>query len=149
MGRITSVSNRLAAMSEPAKTDAATKNAPTAAIVAMTKVTANSTTALAASAGNRVGTAASVERIIPVEYSPEMTSTPSTATTSWPKYAPNVEACTSSSAWASLDRPAASAAPAGPPPLTKLSDIRSAMPSASTTRITYDQTVERSLRSLI
>ena len=45
----------------------------------------NSTTAFAQSAGSRFGTAVSVERIMPVEYSPLITSTPSTATTSCPK----------------------------------------------------------------
>ena len=50
------------------------------ATVDTTKIETASTTALAHSAGRRRGTAARVERIIPVEYSPVMTSTPSTTT---------------------------------------------------------------------
>src|SRR5688500_14835448 len=125
-------------MPASANTADATKNAPTVETTPTAKVTANNTTALAARAGNRERTAASVERNIPVEYSPVITSTPSTATTSWPKNAPNVEPCTSRSACAPFDRPEASVSP-----LRKLSDITSAIPSASTTTITYDQTVER------
>ncbi|GGT90305.1 hypothetical protein GCM10010208_11520 [Actinomadura livida] len=43
------------------------------------------TRALAHSIGSRRGTASSVARIMPVEYSAEITRTPRTQTTSWPK----------------------------------------------------------------
>src|SRR4051794_27653056 len=56
--------------------------------VATTTVTAARTTALAASTGTRVGTAASVERIMPVEYSPVISSAPSTAMGSMPIWKP-------------------------------------------------------------
>ena len=75
------------------------------------KVATNSTIALAASAGRRFGTAVSVERIMPVVYSPLMTSTPSTPTTSWPKNTPNTEDCTMSETWSSAGMPEASAPP--------------------------------------
>src|SRR3954453_19091103 len=57
----------------------------TAATAAVTTLNA---IALAMSTGTRVGTAASVERIIPVEYSPVMTSAPSTAMVSIPIWKP-------------------------------------------------------------
>ncbi len=45
---------------------------------ASTNVTSPKTPAFAHNTGSRLGTAANVERIIPVEYSPLITSTPST-----------------------------------------------------------------------
>ena len=61
-------------------------NAPT---VPTTRATSPNTAALDHSTGSRRGTAASVERIMPVEYSPAVTSTPSTPSASWAKLVPN------------------------------------------------------------
>ena len=47
------------------------------------KVTAAKTASLAHRTGRRRGTAMRLERIIPVAYSPVMTSTPSTPMASW------------------------------------------------------------------
>jgi len=47
-----------------------------------TSVTTPKTNVFAQSTGSRLGTALKLARIIPVEYSPVMTSTPSTATAS-------------------------------------------------------------------
>ena len=51
-------------------------------------MTTERTSALAHSAGQPLGTAVRVVRIMPVEYSPVMTSTPRTATTSLARSAP-------------------------------------------------------------
>ena len=51
-------------------------------------VTAPNTAAFAASTRGRFGIAASVDRIIPEEYSPVITSTPSTPIRSWPSASP-------------------------------------------------------------
>ncbi len=56
-------------------------DSPTATTV-VTAVTTPTTIIFAASAGRRLGTAESVERIMPVEYSPVTVSAPSTATAS-------------------------------------------------------------------
>ncbi len=55
-----------------------------------TNIITTSTASFASSAGRRVGTAANVERIIPVPYSPLITSTPSTAAMSCVKVVPAV-----------------------------------------------------------
>ncbi len=60
-------------------------NAPT---VATTRATSPYTAALDHSTGSLRGTAARVERIMPVEYSPAVTSTPSTPRASWAKFVP-------------------------------------------------------------
>src|SRR4051812_8102707 len=57
-------------------------------IVATAAVTTATAIAFATSTGTRVGTATSVERIIPVEYSPVMSSAPSTAMVSMPSWKP-------------------------------------------------------------
>src|SRR2546423_154494 len=54
------------------------KNAANALISLTTNETTANTTAFAPSTGSRVGTAENVERIEPVPYSPDTTSTPST-----------------------------------------------------------------------
>ncbi|MEV6872388.1 hypothetical protein [Amycolatopsis sp. NPDC051128] len=59
------------------------RNAANAATSPTTNVTAANTAAFAASTGVRAGTAENVERICPVVYSPETTSTPSTPKASW------------------------------------------------------------------
>ena len=51
-----------------------------------TKVTAAKTPSLAHSTGSRRGAAMRLERIIPVEYSPLMTSTPRTPIASWARW---------------------------------------------------------------
>lgn len=56
--------------------------------VPTTSATSPNTAALDHSTGSRRGTAASVERIMPVEYSPAVTSTPSTPRASWAKFVP-------------------------------------------------------------
>ena len=55
-----------------------TKNANNDDTSIVTRVTAANTATFAHSIGRRFGTAASVERIMPLEYSPAMISTPST-----------------------------------------------------------------------
>lgn len=61
-------------------------NAPS---VPTARATSPNTAALDHSTGSRRGTAASVERIMPVEYSPAVTSTPSTPRANWAKFVPN------------------------------------------------------------
>ena len=66
----------------------AAKNAISVDGSASTSVTTPNTPALAQSTGSRLGTAANVERIMPVEYSPLITSTPSTPIASWAMVTP-------------------------------------------------------------
>jgi hypothetical protein len=66
----------------------ATAHDRTTATAAVTAVTAARTNAFAHSAGSRFGTAVSVDRIMPVEYSPVTMSTPRTATTRFARSAP-------------------------------------------------------------
>src|SRR5690349_22043386 len=75
-------------MAEPTKNEAKQTISP------MTSTTAVKATILAASIGHRLGTASSDARIIPVEYSLESTSTPSTQMVSWPnpRPTPRIEA---------------------------------------------------------
>ena len=61
----------------------APKNATNALASISTNVTEANTAILAHSTGSRRGTAIRLERIIPVEYSPLITSTPSTPIASW------------------------------------------------------------------
>ncbi len=61
----------------------ATKNATRALASISTNVTEANTAIFAHSTGSRRGTAIRLERIIPVEYSPLITSTPSTPIASW------------------------------------------------------------------
>ena len=63
------------------------KNAAKLVAVAMTRVTAVSTMALAANTTPRRGCTVSEVRIIPVEYSEVIASEPSTTTMSWPSRA--------------------------------------------------------------
>ena len=60
-----------------------TKNEAKQVIRPVTKATTANTTAFAAIISPRRGIVVSVVRIMPVEYSDEMTSTPSTPMTSW------------------------------------------------------------------
>ena len=60
----------------------------------MTSATSPNTAALDQSTGSRRGTAASVERIMPVEYSPAVTSTPSTPSANCAKLVPNSDRLT-------------------------------------------------------
>ena len=53
-----------------------------------TKVTAETSSALARSTRRRRGSAAKVTRIMPVEYSDPIASTPSTTTAIWPTKTP-------------------------------------------------------------
>ncbi len=53
------------------------------------KLTTANTPAFAQSTGSRFGTATIVERIIPVEYSPLITSTPRTPIASWDTFTPD------------------------------------------------------------
>ncbi len=69
-------------MSRPASTQPSTATVP-AASTAPLRITA-----LAASMADRRGTAASVVRIMPLLYSPLMTSTARTATAAWPSWTP-------------------------------------------------------------
>ena len=64
----------------------APKNAISEAITISTKLTAAKLAALAHRTGRRWGTAIKLERICPVEYSPEITSTPSTPIASWARW---------------------------------------------------------------
>ena len=57
---------------------------------AIANVVSPKTTALARSAGNRLGAAVRVERTIPVPYSPVITRVPRTAMTNWLKVIPTV-----------------------------------------------------------
>jgi hypothetical protein len=59
------------------------KNEGKAITSATTNTSAAKTTHLAASIGSRAGTARSVDRIMPVEYSLVMTNTPRTQIVSW------------------------------------------------------------------
>ena len=77
----------------PERINAARSAAPTMLTRETRKVTTPNTRALEMSAGTRLGTAVRVERIIPVPYSPVMTSAPRTATTNWLKAMPMVAAC--------------------------------------------------------
>jgi hypothetical protein len=89
----------------------ATTHERTTATAAATVVTAARTSAFAQSAGSRFGTAVSVERIIPVEYSPVMMSTPRTATTSFARSAPT--STTAGSCSSATSSPASSGLVAG------------------------------------
>ncbi len=70
------------------------RKAMKAPTVPTTRATTPYTAALDHSTGSRRGTAARVERIIPVEYSPAVTRTPRTPSASWPKPVPNSDSCT-------------------------------------------------------
>src|SRR6478752_1334965 len=98
-----------------------------------------STIAFATYTGVRRGTAANDERIMPVEYSPEIASTPSTATMSWPKYTPNeaVDVTKLALAAAGIWLTALSG---------KLNATSEVMPRPRATTIAYDQNVERNVR---
>ncbi|KRE30207.1 hypothetical protein ASG80_18415 [Agromyces sp. Soil535] len=84
---------------------------------------------------------------MPVLYSPVMTSTPSTATTSCARKTPNVEDWTRRPACAAAPPPRAPEAISSP--LTTVRVSARASPSMTTTTERYDQTVDRSVRSLI
>src|SRR5674476_329698 len=110
---------------------------PTATIET-TKIAATRTTALAHSAGRRRGTAARVERIIPVEYSPVMTSTPRTTTASCARSAARVNTKTL--------LPLASC-PVSCDATTAENNVT--IPTIKKTVIPSVQTVERRVRNLI
>lgn len=66
----------------------AAKNAAKEASIIAVSATEPNTTAFAPRTGQRRGTAANVERIMPVPYSPVTNSTPSTPMNSWARKKP-------------------------------------------------------------
>ena len=107
------------------------KKAMNAAASPAASATAPNTAAFAASTSGRLGIAASVARIIPEEYSPVITSTPSTPVSSRPREMP-ASALLVRSAVASL----------------VLTPTATAMPIAPATVSDSPHQVERRLRSL-
>jgi len=115
---------------------------PTAEVTAAIRA---STIALAHSAGRRVGTAAKVDRIIPVEYSEVIASTPSTASVSWATPYPMVTMKTARAE--PVPTTASGPAPAGALDVPQLSRVLN--PTMSATVRARVQTVERTVRVLI
>src|SRR6185437_16887509 len=106
------------------------------------KVTSPKTAVLAHSTGRRFGTAAKLARIIPVEYSPVITSTPSTAIASWERFTP---ARAMSSGW----RSARSRALIEPQWEDVIAANRTGKRIVSKIAAKSDQRVERSERSFV
>src|ERR1700712_4091954 len=116
-----------------------------------TKATTKSTRVLAANTGKRCGTAVKDERIIPVENSPLITSTPSTAMMSEAKVSPAVAAVVVKlAACASTATRCAAETRSTKADLSGMANATSdAMPTTSTTALIRVQNVDRRVRSLI
>src|SRR5215471_2489927 len=114
------------------------KYAPKLEATPAARLTAVTTTILAASTTRRRGTAHKVARIVPVLYSPEMTSTPSTPIATWEMCSPPMVRRTLSMVafWWGVSRP-----------VTKMASS-AATPTLATTAVSSAQDVERTVRSL-
>jgi len=105
-------------------------------------VTPAKTAALAHSTGSRRGTAAKVARIIPVAYSPVISSTPSTPIASWARNTPARLTPVGSN-------PAASCGSRGGQCAAMTDGTSRLKPRMNTTAASSENTVERSERSLV
>src|SRR5579871_138497 len=111
----------------------------------MTNTGMVNTIALAANIRSRCGEASTVERIIPVEYSDEATSTPRTHTASWPRNSPLPRIWGTGSSWTC----ALSLACIVDHWPTVSAVKRAVKPMTATMRMMKDHTVERTVRSLV
>src|SRR5580698_8838667 len=108
-------------------------------------IRAAKTTILAAIMGTLRGTASRDARITPVEYSVEMTSTPSTQMASWPKLTPAARMTPAGSTVSVARRPGGSVFHEW----LKTSVSAKVSPMVTTTKATRHHTVERTDRIFV